>query len=351
MRTSMLIQAVRIALVAATPVLAAAETTNESNGQQTTLFVIGPNMGLVGFDSAESLSGPGVTATTDLMLSKETVKQPRDGAVDHNGTLYLISGTHGGSVAMYDNPLTASGNRPPDRVVAGKKTLISRSPTGIAIDSASNLLYVANVMNDVQVFDISDPSAFAGEVAPIRAFKVDMAQIKPQQLCFANGALYMVDARGGSSDILVFDDPGSLSGKIKPSRVISCTGFDNKIGINVDAQDRMLVGVRKPGRVLIFNDAKTLDGASTPDVTLTIEGPKVDPKPSFVTTDSQDRLYVADASGNAVFAFDKATELESGTRSPDRTIDCRDLTAPNRLVLVERGPQDGQTSGNTGPQS
>lgn len=312
------------------------EDAGEARRGVTTLFAIGPNMGFVGFDRAGSLSGSRVAVTTELSLSSRTVTQPSDAALDKRGALYLISGASGGSIAVYDNPLTANGSRRPDRMVSGDGTQISRSPTGIAIDHENDLLYVSNAVTDLLVFDISSPQAFDGDVAPVRTFDVDMSQFRAKQLRFAGGSLYVVDARGGTSDILVFDNPGALQGQVTPDRVITHAGFDNKIGIDVDAQDRLLVGVRKLGQVLIFNQASTLDGPAEPDVALSISGSRVAPKPSFATINSQDQLYVADASGNAVFSFDDASELVSGDRAPDRTIHSTDLIAPNRLLLMER---------------
>ncbi len=303
---------------------------------QTTLFVFGPNTGFVGFDSAQSLSGVGLPATLELMSSNSTVIQPRDAALDSRGALYLISGAKGGSIAIYNNPLTATGSRLPDRVVSGDATLIANNPSGIAIDRENELLYLSNPVGELLVFDIASPELFNGDIAPVRTFRVDLPLFSAEQIRFANGSLYVVDARGGTSDILAFDNPAALQGDVTPDRVISTAGFDNTIGIDIDAQDRLWVGVRDLGQVLLFTAAKSLDGAATPDVALSITDVDVSPKPSFATTDSEDRLYVADSNGNVVFVFDKASELVSGARAASRTIDSMELIAPNRLLVVER---------------
>lgn len=303
------------------------------------LFVIGPNMGFVGFDNAETLSGTKVAVTSELKLGRDTVLQPRDAVLDSRGALYLLSSANGGSVAVYDNPFTATGSRAPDRIVFGDKTQISRSPSAIAIDRENDLLYVANTMSDTVVFDISSPESFSGDIAPVRTFDVDVSQFKPEQMRFANGSLYMVDARGGTSDILVFDEPGELQGKVSANCVITHAEFDNKIGIDVDASDRLIVSVRKSGQVLIFNNASKLDGIASPDVALSIADTKVKAQPSYATIDSHDRLFVADANGNVTFSFDRASELASGKHRPDRTIGSRELIAPNRLLVVERAVQ------------
>jgi hypothetical protein len=305
------------------------------DGATSTLFVMGQNMGLVGFDRASTLNGSRVVVTTDLVLNGKTVSQPKDVALDQHGALYLVSGANRGSIAVYRNPLTANGSRRPDRMVYGDQTRLARTATSIAIDGKNGLLYVANTATEVLVFDISSPEAFTGNVAPARVFIVDMAQFRTKQLHFAQDALYIVDARGGTSDIVVFDDPGALRGKVTPTRMISHPTFDNKISVNVDARNRLLVGVRKRGQVLIFNNASALDGTATPDVALSISGTNVAPKPSFATTDSEDRLYVADASGNVVFSFDNVSELATGEHYPNRTIDSSSLIAPSRLLLYE----------------
>lgn len=308
----------------------------EANGLSTTLFVIGPNTGFVSFANAETLNDSTAAVAAELMLSRSTVLQPRDAALDSRGALYLLSRTNGGSIAVYDDPRTATGSRAPDRKVFGEATQISRSPTGIAIDAENDLLYVSNLLTETLVFDISAPESFQGDVAPMRTFEVDVSQFRPEQLRFANGSLYMADARGGTTDIIAFDHPGALRGKVKPDRTITHAGFDNKVGVDVDAKDRLLVAVRKLGQVLMFNNASKLDGVATPDVALSIAAADVPPQPSFATTDSQDRLYVTDSNGNVVFSFDRASELVSGQHYPNRTIGSRELIAPNRLLLVER---------------
>lgn len=324
-----------LTLVAAT--VATNTFANEPTAKRrTTLFVAGPNMGFVGFDGAKELSGSKVTATTDLTLTTRTVSQPRDAALDQRGALYLISGANRGSVAIFENPLTANGGRRPDRMVFGENTKLTRSLTGIAIDRAGGQLYVSTARSGILVFDISSPEKFNGDIAPVRTFKVDMPQFRPEQLRFTKGSLYVVDSRGGTSDIVVLDKAQELQGKVTPSRVISNTGFDNKIGMEIDAQGRLLVCVRRLGQVLIFKSAAKLDGPASPDVTLSIATMDIDAKPSFATTDSEDRLYVADASGNVVFSFDQASKLTSGTHTPPRTIDSKDLIAPNRLLVFER---------------
>ncbi|MDX2197896.1 MAG: hypothetical protein SF069_02875 [Phycisphaerae bacterium] len=303
---------------------------------KTILFVLGPNTGFVGFDNAQSLSGANLPASTELMSSNNTVIQPRDAALDSRGALYLISGAKGGSIAIYDNPLTATGNRAPDRVVSGDATLIANNPSGIAIDRDNELLYLSNPVGDLLVFNIATPQLFNGDIAPVRTFRVNQPLFNAEQIRFANGSLYVVDARGGTSDILAFDNPSALQGDVTPDRVISNAGFDNTIGIDIDAQDRLWVGVRDLGQVLLFNAAKSLDGAATPDVALSISDVDVAPKPSFATTDSEDRLYIADSNGNVVFVFDLASQLVSGAHAASRTIDSMELIAPNRLLVVER---------------
>lgn len=303
---------------------------------RTTLFVLGPNTGFVGFDGADNLNGVGLAATTELLNSSATVIQPRDAALDCNGALYLISGNKGGSIAIYDNPMTATGSRPPDRVVFGDATGISNSPTGIAIDCEKHLLYIADTEANVLLFDIRSPELFNGNVAPLRTFHIDLPSNSPAQICLANGSLYVVDARGGTSDILAFDNPAALVGDVVPDRVITNAGFDNTIGIAVDARDRLWVGVRDLGQVLMFKAAISLDGTMTPDLALSIANVDVPAKPSFATTDSEDTLYMADSNGNAVFVFDLATELTSGPRIANRVIDSAELIAPNRLLLFER---------------
>ncbi len=302
-------------------------------GFSSALFVMAGNTGFVSFDDVQVKGGTSVAVTTEL--TSEDVKAPRDAVLDKYGNLYILNAAHDGSVAIYDNPLTAGGNRPPDRIVSGAATGISRSPTGIAIDHDNDLLYVSNLLEGVVVFDISVPGGFDGNVAPVRTFEVDLPLFRPEQIRLADGSLYVADTRGGTTDIVVFDDPGSLVQEVVPDRFIECEAFDNRIGFDIDPFGRMLVGSRDPGLVLIFNNAADLDGPVTADVELTIAGTSFDPMPSFVLADSQDRLYVSDANNNMVFAYDLSTELTSGNLLPDRVIDSDELIVPARMLLFE----------------
>lgn len=301
----------------------------------TTLFVLGPNTGFVGFNGAENLDGVDLPAPIELFNSQNTVMKPRDAVIDNRGALYVINNAKGGSIAVYDDPMTATGNRAPDRLVFGGTTQLSTSPTGLAIDHENELLYVTNGMDELLVFEIAPPELFDGDIAPIRTFHVDLPLMSFNQVRFADGSLYLVDVRGGTSDIMAFDDPEALQGAVTPDRVISNVEFDNTIGIDIDDLGRMWVGVRDTGEVLMYNDATALDGAPLPDIALSIIDVAIDPKPAFATTDSEDRLYIADSNGNAILVFDEASELVGGPTAPDRVIDSTELIAPNRLVVFE----------------
>ena len=309
---------------------------DDKNDLLSTLFVIGPNMSLIGFDRAASLNNLALAPTTDLALSHSTVIAPRDAAIDANGALHIISGAAGGSIAIYNNPLTATGSRLPDRRVLGPATKLANNPTGIAIDRAASLLYVSNLPNEIAVFDISQPAVFTGDVAPLRTFSVNLPGFAPEQIRFAGGSLYVVDVRGGAADIHVFDAPSLLQGPVTPDRTITHAGFDDRIGIEIEPKGRLLVAARDIGTVLIFASAAALDGAVTPDVEISISGAPIASKPSFATIDREDRLYIADANGNTVFAFDLASSLISGGHFAERTIKSTEFVVPNRLVLYER---------------
>ena len=327
--------AMQTAWVSAAETNLATDTVAAKAGQST-MLVIGPNMGLVGFDKADMLNGKRISVTTELKPNTRTVSRPRDAALDAHGALYLVSGANRGSIAVFEDPLASNGTRKPDRMVFGGRTLISRSPTGLALDRHNGLLYVSNTSKTILVFDISVPSSFEGNVAPLRSFDIDQPMFRPKQIRFANGSLYVVATRGGTADIAVFDQPAELSGRVAPHRVISSPKFDNRIGLSVDDKDRMLVAAPKTGKVLLFEHASTLDAIAVPSAEFTIGRTATKSMPSFAMFDSADRLYVADASGNCIHVFDPSEGPATGERTADRTIGSPDLIAPNRLLVFER---------------
>ncbi|MEZ6063461.1 MAG: hypothetical protein R3C19_24195 [Planctomycetaceae bacterium] len=211
------------------------------------LFAIGPNMGLVGFDSAETLNGARITPTTELMHGARTVSRPRDAAIDRHGALYLISGANGGSVAVYENPLTANGSRKPDRMVFGRNTQISKSPTGIAIDRENERLYLSNAVTGILVFDISSSQAFSGDVTPLRVFRVDQpcavrsrSGLQPELATLSTLAEIHRTSRCSTHR--------AIPGDATPNRTINHMDFDNRIGIDVDSAGRLLVAARTSGQ-------------------------------------------------------------------------------------------------------
>ncbi len=300
---------------------------------QTMLYVI--SSGLQGYRDAGTLRGPTITATTDL--DSDPAGDPVDAAFDARGALYVISSLNTGTIAVYDNPLTATGNRTPDRMVSGDLTGLF-IPTGLAIDVENDLLYVSNGFSNsvshVVVFDLGTPDAFDGNVEPISTFDVDMDSVLfADQVQFANGSLYVVDA----PEILVFDSPADLKGPAIPDRVITNAAFDDNIQIHLADADRMIVASGDTGgtdQVFILERASTLDGAVEPDVVLTVARTTGTADTIFAAIDSQDRLFIADGWNGVIYTFDNASTLTSGEYFADRDFDLGTYL-PDRLLLSE----------------
>jgi DNA-binding beta-propeller fold protein YncE len=303
----------------------------------TTLFSLGQNNGLAGYDDPSALDGTTIDPDQELSPAEAMVRTIRDAAIDGRNALY-IANTGDSSIAIYDNPLTASGARMPSRRITGDASE-TFSPFSVAVDTVADELYLSNSSgtdrDEIRVYDISSPETFDGDIPPTRTFATGETSFEPMQLVFAGGSLYVSVARNNTLDIQVFDTPGDLVGEVTVDRVISNASFETGSGFYVDAADRLIVANRDGETVQIWNGASELDGSPGPDVTITIDGVVGSQSLEHAVTDSEGRLYVLDNGRSAIYVFDDITALSDGPATPDREFNA-DTSGFGRLLIWER---------------
>lgn len=255
---------------------------------------------------------------------------PMDVTIDHNGSLLVVSSLAANprvtSYLSADDLTGINGNVAPDRNLQG-------AATGFGVIAAldlhieKDLLFVSEVFprDVIYVFADASTAALNGNKAPIRTI-ASAALVNPYGISHAqNDDLYIANS-GPPSNVLVFADSSTINGTVTPTRVLNSAAFGNVIELFYKNSDDTLFVVNSTlggNRILVFQNASTLNGTVTPDSILTIQGATA---LTGVMVDSLGIGYVSDGGRNAVYSFDNIANL-NGTFAPDRV-----LTGANTLI-------------------
>lgn len=269
----------------------------------------------------------------NLSGAQTLLQNPSDIVVDADGSL-LVSNFNLASVTTYadaDDLTGINGNVTPTGNVQGAATLLTQ-PTTLSILPASDLLFVADIGNDViLVFDQVSTGMFNGNRAPIRT--IASADIdNPFGINFgAADTLYV--ANNGAPRVVVFESASTLNGAVAATRIITSGSFGSLFDVFVDDGDRMFVVDQGNGQVHVFDNASTLNGNVAPDVTLTVTGAAA---LTAIAVDSGGVGYIVDNVANAVYSYDNMAN-RNGAVAPDRILQGTNtqLVGPIRVFLLE----------------
>jgi 6-phosphogluconolactonase (cycloisomerase 2 family) len=139
---------------------------------------------------------------------------------------------------------------------------------------------------------------------------------QPEYLFLDEAADRLYVANFGDSSVLVFDGISTATGNVTPTRKIAgaTTNLAQPLQVFVDT-NRNLLYVADQLEVYVFDNASTVNGDVAPLHTISL---------GFVAAgifleSVGDRLYVSDATANAIKVFDSASTL-TGAATPARTI-------------------------------
>jgi len=273
-----------------------------------------------------------IAPDTNLQGLQTQLGFPTDIVVDAGGALLVSNVGPPNAILAYDDAVNTNGNLAPDRNVSGATTQLA-APTTLAVNTTSDLLFVANVAgaDDILVYDGASTSSFNGNVAPIRVIS-SASLANPYGINFGGtDTLYV--ANNTANNLLVFPNASTLNGTVAPTRTLTSPAFVNLFDVFVDSSDNLFV-VNFGGTVLMFNNASSLNGAVTPDFTLAV--PVVGATLTAIAVDSQDTGYIVDNANSAVYSYDNIS-TRNGTLPPDRTIagSTTQLAGPIRVFLLE----------------
>jgi DNA-binding beta-propeller fold protein YncE len=250
------------------------------------------------------------------------------------GQLYVSTNS---SILRFSGALTATGNLAPTATITGSATLLS-TPEHLIVDPSADRLFVANQGgSSILVFDLA--SHTTGNAAPTRTISgASTLLAAPHDLALdaGNNLLYVADG----TQILVFQSAGTINGNVPPVHNISM-GF--AVGaIFVDAPNNRLYVADTSG-----NAISRLEGASlqngTAVVAATISGAATGlAHPQGLALDSSGRLIVSNAAGPSLTIYASAATASRNV-SPAATLSgaATQLSGPDQ-ILLNQGQNNGE---------
>jgi hypothetical protein len=264
-----------------------------------------------------------------------------DGGATAAASKVFVGDAANAAIGSTPNSNPSAGTLVVQRVISGASTQLTTSMFDFAIDATNDRLYVADLRN-ILVFN--GASTATGNVAPSRILTTI-----PGSSGGFNGGIYLdttnnrlyagTNILAATQTVQVFDNASTASG-VPPTRTITFT-MRNILDIAVDATRNILYvyGADTNGftQILAFDNASTLNGAVTPNRTLSINDSGGGGPVGFFLDPANDRLYVPRNVGT-ISVFEAAHLLNDGNLpapAPSRTINMQPTTLGYSVVLVD----------------
>lgn len=341
---------VRAALgIAAFTVLCAGTCPPTGGGSSDVLFVVNDDSGITSYSNAKAVDG-NITPATSLPAGSTTnIFNPR--AIAVTKTNVLLIGRENGGITAHDAALalTTTGNKLADRVVEGASTLLD-APISFAYDGSGSKdnLFVGNIgaADGILRFDNVSAATFDGDVGPTQKFfppdrapatgQTTEMTINAMFYDAATGKLYVADTSGlnqNNSRILVFNNAASASGETTPDATLTSLDWGVIEDIFVDADDILYI-VDNTDTLRMFTEASGLDGLLIGPVVLKPDASSPQLNGVFVSADGVG--FLSDRNNHQIFVFDHINTL-SDTQTANRTIvgGNTELSTPRKMFLVQ----------------
>jgi len=239
--------------------------------------------------------------------------------------VFAADEVNGGVGSTENNNPTPGSTIAITKIIAGSNTQIPVGPgcfgclPSLALDSVRDQLYVSS-SNGILVFN--NAGTTTGNIAPSRIITVGTNGTgRHIQLNTASDILY---ASFPTGSIVRVDSASTANGPTATSRTFTLTPFsgttDTVTDIALDTtNDVLYVGFSRNtvGSVgIILGVSAKLGGPLMPDAEITVSGTIT---PSITIDGPRDRLYVANNSGQ-IFEYDAAHTRATGTPTPSRTV-------------------------------
>lgn len=306
-------------------------TPTPTTGAQGKLYVANPSTNsIVRFDNAAKANGNLAPAAV-ISGSLTQLSFPQHIFVDAAADRLYVANQGGTSILVFDAISTKTGNVAPSRSISGVATGIIL-PVDVAVDSAKNLLYVADG-RDVLVF--GSASTASGNVAFTHDIQAGFI-ISALYLDATNDRLFLADS--GADAINIYDKASTLDLKVAPSRALTgaSTQLNGPSGVAVDAVGKLIVANANSNSINVYVNAGAINGnippaASISGANTTLSGPAqiaVNKSSTLV------ELYVANPNGPNIPIFSNLGGT-AGNIAPSRNISgaATSLALPGGITL------------------
>lgn len=240
-----------------------------------------------------------------------------------NDRLY-VANLNGVNILVFEKVSTLTGNIQPSRIITPSPAGSLAGPTDVAVDTARDLLYVADANGgSIVVFTKASTDTGATLVSRILSLGFSPAAIL---LDAGNDRLFVADSAHNAVD--VFDGASTLpNGNVSANRILSGaanTQLNQPVGLRIDGAGRLIVSnAGQPPSITIYSNAASIQGDTAPAAI--ISGSST----TFATpaqlaldpTTNSGELYIADPNAGEVAVFSSITTA-AGTinAGPNRNI-------------------------------
>ena len=283
--------------------------------------------GVFSFDNAATVNGD---TAPDRSITNAAFATPYHLGVDAARDILYTS--NGNTVLEYRNASTATGDLAPD-VILGAGIFVGTG--GVFSDSTNDRLYIVDIDNH-QIVRFNSASSATNVTAPSGIFTTPAASAHPLNVPYgttldvAGDTIFV--ANNGNHEILTWNGAHALTGEVEPDGFIQePTGTMAPDGLFFDPGHNELWVANQAGSVLVFGNPGGISGVTAPARTITSASFT---EPTDVYYDrAADRLYVVDRNGpnSQILIFDNA-RLIDGAATPTRT-----LTGPNTTLNESTG--------------
>jgi hypothetical protein len=243
-----------------------------TSGRKTT--VVRQDPGVFGWENASQKDGNAIP-TLGFSGSSTQIEDPTGIAVDSaRDILYVVDGTNRTLLIFHDAFTNTRTNRPPDAIISGTNSSID-APLGLFLDEGRDMLYLADAGGTspaVQVYHGASTLA-SGDVAPSRTITSnDFVGIRSIFVDTDRRILYVGDPDASPPAIFVFENATTVNGSASPDRTIAGTnttlgGYFDMTGFA--ARNELYVANEATREVLVFAPASTANGNVAPARTFT----------------------------------------------------------------------------------